>query len=172
MKYLIIITILVSIASISDANKGETIFKTTCSTCHKIGGGILIGPDLKDVTKRRDKLWLTKWIKSSQTLVESGDETAIAIFNEFNKVIMPDHVLTDDEIDSLLAYIEKQSLQTQKPNKIMTTQGTGTTDGNMFNALHLIFIIVTILFFIVILVQSNVIRTLVKELRSMQNSGE
>ena len=31
---------------------GEQIFKTNCVSCHTIGGGRLIGPDLEGVTKK------------------------------------------------------------------------------------------------------------------------
>lgn len=77
-----------------------------CKACHTIGDGRLIGPDLKGVTERRDTDWLISFIRSSQTMIENGDELAVQLFNEYNKVPMPDNDLTDAEIMEILEYIE------------------------------------------------------------------
>ena len=37
---------------------GADIFQQQCAACHTIGGGTLVGPDLQDVTSRRDREWL------------------------------------------------------------------------------------------------------------------
>ena len=91
------------------AQVGETIFNQTCKACHTIGGGKLVGPDLKGVTTKRSEDWLMKWTKSSQSLVNSGDADAKAIFEEFNKIPMPDQNFSDDEVKSIFAFIGKQS---------------------------------------------------------------
>jgi len=76
-----------------------------CKACHTIGGGKLVGPDLKGVTKRRDEAWLIKFIQNSQALVAAGDETAVKVFNENFKIPMPAHNLTDDQVKGILKYI-------------------------------------------------------------------
>ncbi len=78
----------------------------TCAACHTIGKGKLIGPDLKGVTERRDEAWLISFIKSSQTMIKSGDEIAVQMFEEYNKIPMPDNPLTDEQIKGLLSYIK------------------------------------------------------------------
>lgn len=88
---------------------GESTFKSKCGICHKVGGGKLVGPDLKDVGKRREKAWLTKWIKSSQALIKSGDTAAVGVFERYSKVPMPDQDLSEADIDAVLAYIETAS---------------------------------------------------------------
>lgn len=88
-----------------NAQSGEQTFHNTCQACHTIGGGRLVGPDLSGITSKRSEAWLTKWIKSSQSMINSGDADAVAIFNEYNKVPMPDQNLSDADIKSLLAYI-------------------------------------------------------------------
>lgn len=77
-----------------------------CSACHTIGKGKLIGPDLKGITEKRDKEWLYSFIRSSQTMIQNGDEEAVKIFEEYNKIPMPPNDFTDDQIAGLLAYIE------------------------------------------------------------------
>ena len=76
-----------------------------CKACHTIGGGKLVGPDLKGVTKRRDEAWLIKFIQNSQALVKAGDKTAVKVFEENNKIPMPSHSLTDEQVKGILKYI-------------------------------------------------------------------
>ncbi len=78
-----------------------------CAACHTIGKGKLIGPDLKGVTERMDEKWIYNFIRSSQTMVKNGDPDAVKLFNEYNKVPMPDHKnFTDAQIKGLLEYIK------------------------------------------------------------------
>ena len=77
-----------------------------CKACHTIGGGKLIGPDLKDVTQRHDEAWLIKFIQNSQELVQAGDPAAVKLFEENNKIPMPPNPLTDDQVRDILLYID------------------------------------------------------------------
>src|SRR3990167_2837865 len=86
---------------------GKQIFQRSCAACHSIGGGRLVGPDLKGVNDKRPEDWLLKFIKSSQKLVKSGDKTAAALFEEFNKMPMPDQALSDNQIKKVLAHIKE-----------------------------------------------------------------
>src|SRR3990172_8935296 len=72
------------------AQDGEQLFKTNCASCHTVGNGKLVGPDLKDVQSRYEEQRLLKWIKSSQTLIKAGDTQAVRLFNEYYKIPMPD----------------------------------------------------------------------------------
>ena len=76
-----------------------------CKACHTIGGGKLVGPDLKGVNDKREESWLIKFIQNSQALVQSGDKTAIEVFEANFKIPMPSHNLTDDQVRGILAYI-------------------------------------------------------------------
>jgi len=76
-----------------------------CKACHTIGGGKLVGPDLKGVTERREEGWLIKFIQNSQALVQAGDPIAVKVFEENMKIPMPAHNLTDDQVRGILAYI-------------------------------------------------------------------
>ncbi len=78
----------------------------TCAACHTIGKGKVIGPDLKGVTERREEAWLYSFIKSSQTMINNGDAVAIKVFEEHNKIPMPDNNFTDDQIKGILDYIK------------------------------------------------------------------
>ena len=87
----------------------EDMFKAKCGICHTIGGGRLVGPDLAKVRDRRSEEWLLSYIRSSQTKIKSGDPDAVALFEEYNQVIMPDPMISDVEIKSLLDYITENS---------------------------------------------------------------
>src|SRR6185295_18635052 len=67
-------------------------FDARCSTCHSVGRGVVVGPDLRGVTARHDGRWLRSFIRSSQSVIRSGDASAVALFRKFQRV-MPDHPL-------------------------------------------------------------------------------
>ncbi|MCF8233655.1 MAG: c-type cytochrome [Bacteroidales bacterium] len=87
------------------AAEGKKLYQT-CKTCHTIGGGRLVGPDLKGVTERREEDWLIKFINNSQEMIQAGDPTAVELFNDYNQVPMPPNNFSDDEVRSILKYIE------------------------------------------------------------------
>lgn len=89
--------------------QGETIFKKTCIACHTIGSGRLVGPDLKNVFDKRSEEWIISFVKSSQSMIKSGDPDAVAIFNEYNQLVMLDQNLTDAQIKDVMNYIKQQS---------------------------------------------------------------
>ena len=90
-----------------DAGNGEAVFKAKCAGCHSIGGGKLVGPDLKGITLLRDSAWLAKWIKSPNEVLASGDPIAVALLAEYNNLPMPDLGLSDTEVAELIAYFKK-----------------------------------------------------------------
>jgi mono/diheme cytochrome c family protein len=91
----------------SAQESGKQIFQKACAACHSVGAGRLVGPDLKGVSDKRPEDWLLKFIKSSEKLVKSGDKTAMALLEEFNKMPMPDQALSDDQIRKVLAHIKE-----------------------------------------------------------------
>ena len=94
---------------LSMAQDAEALFKV-CATCHKIGGGRLVGPDLANIDQKRSEEWLIRFIRSAQSVINSGDEVALALKKEYNNIIMPDNLnLSDDQIRSLIAYVVSKS---------------------------------------------------------------
>jgi cytochrome c2/preprotein translocase subunit SecG len=85
---------------------GKSIFNANCKTCHKLDQKN-VGPALRGVTDRRSIDWTKKFIRNSQALIASGDAQAVAIYNEYNQLAMPNHeFLSDDDLMNLLAYVE------------------------------------------------------------------
>ena len=65
---------------------GQQAFQAMCAACHTIGGGRLVGPDLQGISDRRDERWIIRFVQHSQALVQEGDSTAVALFEEFNGI--------------------------------------------------------------------------------------
>ena len=81
-------------------------FTKKCMSCHTVGQGDDVGPDLKGITKKRDNKWLIRFIQESQSMIEEGDPIGNQLFEKYKRKKMPDHELDDDEVKDLLAYIE------------------------------------------------------------------
>jgi len=88
---------------------GEQIFQKTCFACHTIGGGQLVGPDLAGVHEKRSQEWLVRFVISSQSMIDEGDAEAVALFEEFNRLPMPDSFLSEEQSRQVLGYIRSQS---------------------------------------------------------------
>lgn len=105
-RVLIGATVSFAASGIPAQDPGSALFQQTCSACHKIGGGRLVGPDLAGVTEKRTEDWLVRFIKSSQSMVRAGDPVAVALYKEYNQIPMPDQALSDVQIRSILKHIK------------------------------------------------------------------
>jgi mono/diheme cytochrome c family protein len=89
------------------AADGEAIFRAQCAGCHSIGGGRLVGPDLKGVTAQRDREWLARFIAEPDKVMAAGDPIATTLLQEFN-LPMPNLGLSAEQVAALIAYLEAQ----------------------------------------------------------------
>lgn len=87
------------------ANQGQDIFNKACAPCHTVGKGRLVGPDLKNISEKRTRKWLIDFIQSSQSVIKSGDPDAVALYKEYNNMLMPDQPLGVEQIKTILNYI-------------------------------------------------------------------
>ncbi len=86
-------------------------FKTTCQSCHTIGGGRLAGPDLKDVSERQERAWLVEFILDPASKLDSPDPYAKKIFDDAGGVFkMPKPANINNELaEKLLDLIDAES---------------------------------------------------------------
>ena len=85
-------------------------FKQNCSSCHTIGGGRLVGPDLKDLSQRKDRAWLVRFVLNPQAMIDRGDPYALQILDEARGVVMqPVAGLTRERVNLLLDLIDAES---------------------------------------------------------------
>ena len=139
----------------ADIAKGKSLFYDNCAACHKLNKN-LIGPALAGVSEKYEKDWLYSWIKNSNALIKSGDERAVAIWEEYNKAAMNAFPqLSNEDIDNILAYTD------YKPEPVVTVaaaagSATGTqTEGSVSTDIILIVLIVILCVLVVMLFLVN-----------------
>ncbi|MEE2672960.1 MAG: SCO family protein [Myxococcota bacterium] len=91
------------------ASRGEYLFRSRCSSCHSLGGGDGMGPDLIGVTHKRDPAWLARWIAVPDEMLAEEDPLAVALFNQYRQLPMPNLGLNDVDVAAVIDFIEKQS---------------------------------------------------------------
>lgn len=98
---------------------GAELFQQHCAACHSVGGGRLVGPDLAGVTERRSMEWLVEFVEHSQSLIKAGDPDAVAVFEDYQRMPMPDQPLTEAQIVAIIEY-------TKQAGKPAAAGGTAT----------------------------------------------
>jgi protein SCO1/2 len=88
---------------------GQVLFAKICASCHTVGRGDKIGPDLGGVTARRSRTWLTSYIMHPERLRAEHDPTAHALAERFPKVRMPTLDLSENDASDVIAFIEAQT---------------------------------------------------------------
>ena len=85
-------------------------FAQNCANCHTIGGGRLTGPDLKDVSKRRGRDWLLKFVVDPKKMLEGGDPATVELYKSYNNVLMPTVAgMTAVRVEQLLLLVDEES---------------------------------------------------------------
>jgi protein SCO1 len=127
MKKSIKLLFLLLTVNISYAFDGESYFKQNCASCHSIGEGDKIGPDLAEVSKRRSIDWLVKFVNYPEGMIfgdeeeegyEKADPIAKKVYELYKPTIMPEQELSKNEIKQVLDYID--SLNKKAKGKITT----------------------------------------------------
>ena len=85
------------------AVKGKQDFESKCLACHSIGQGKKLGPDLANLTKRRNDAWITSWLMNPEKMLAS-DVDAKTMLKEYNNIPMPNQNLTNTEVQQYLKY--------------------------------------------------------------------
>ena len=112
---------------------GGALFKNNCAMCHALDEKV-VGPALRDINKKHKMPWLINWIRNSSKMVQSGDEYAVKIFNEYDKQQMPSFSLSDAEITSIVDYLAAESAapvaqSAPTGGNANDQSATGATDG-------------------------------------------
>jgi mono/diheme cytochrome c family protein len=108
-------------ASVDD---GEALFQAKCSPCHTIGGGRLVGPDLKGATALRDHAWLANFISAPDRVLASGDPIANRLLKEYGGVAMPNLGLNHSQVDELITYLAESSPRKSSLHPAGATEAT------------------------------------------------
>jgi len=85
---------------------GAYIYKTRCLTCHTIGGGDGVGPDLQGVTAKRDEKWLKRWIAKPNEMIKEKDPIIMEMMPRYKNINMPNLRLNEGDVNKIIAYIK------------------------------------------------------------------
>ncbi len=110
-RLILLSALLLPLAQPLAAQDAEAQFRKSCMSCHTIGAGKKVGPDLKDLGKRRPHDWSARFITGPAALIDGGDPTATTLLREFNGVRMPELGVTSAEAQALLKLIDDFSAQ-------------------------------------------------------------
>ncbi|WP_409966483.1 hypothetical protein PIECOFPK_00604 [Mycovorax composti] len=151
----LVIALLVSVAPVfgqgGDIQEGKTLYISKCQSCHS--GDMKsnsTGPALAGVQDRwEDRGKLFEWIRNNQKLIASGYPKAVEA-SKFSPTVMttfPD--LTDDQIESILAYVDAKAsgkLDTPKDGGAGAAAGSGVSTQNdlMYGVVSLILALVAL----------------------------
>lgn len=83
-------------------DRGQELFKTNCSACHKVDKRF-IGPSPKGIMSRRSPEWIMNMILDPQLMVEQ-DRCAMDLLVEFNGAAMANQNLTEEQARDILEY--------------------------------------------------------------------
>ena len=95
---------------IAEAQEAVATFRQSCMSCHTVGGGRLVGPDLKNVEERQNRDWLVGFIMDPKGMLAAGDPYALKLKDEAAGVVMPPIVgMTRDRAEAILDLIAAES---------------------------------------------------------------
>ena len=119
------------------AERGQGIYQDKCASCHTIGAGATVGPDLKGVVALRDRDWLLEWIKAPDDMLARGDPLATQLLAESNNIPMPNLSITSEEAVDILAFIELESGGPLEPQTVdepvlISIEGKAQVGENLF----------------------------------------
>lgn len=111
---LVVVLLLGFYPLIASAQEAADFFQENCALCHTIGGGKLVGPDLKGVTKRKDRAWLERFLQNPKDVIDSGDPYALQLKQDARGIVMPTiSGMTPVIATSLLEMIDEKSEQAE-----------------------------------------------------------
>lgn len=109
---------------------GQALFKKICAPCHTIGVGDRVGPDLRGVTARRERDWLTRYIRNPAKLLAQKDPTALSLVAKYPAVRMPAMGVSENDAADLLTYLNEQT------SKLDTSENTAAPSQHDHNQQH------------------------------------
>lgn len=145
---------------------GEKLFKGNCASCHKVDAK-MTGPALKGVkAKWEGKGDLYAWVKNSQAYLKTGNELAVAIWEEYKPTIMTPVALTNEEIDAVFYYVDNWA---PPQDKVVDNGPAQPTEEGSNNWLWLL--VLALLFLVVGLSLSGVKRSLANAVNEAEGHG-
>ena len=107
--------------------KGKGIFEENCKTCHAVWEK-KVGPALKDILKRRDIVWVKKFVRNSAKVIKvDKDPYAVKLYADNGNTDMTTFPsFKDEDIEAVMAYVMDQSKPENEPKQAVTGGGPVT----------------------------------------------
>lgn len=84
-------------------SNGKATYELKCQSCHRLTDEKLVGPGWKDVTKRRQPLWIMNMITNVDMMLETDPEAQKLL--ELCLVRMPNQNITKDEARQVIEFM-------------------------------------------------------------------
>jgi len=84
---------------------GKSTYELKCQSCHKLTDEKLVGPGWKDVTKKRQPLWIMNMITNVDMMLETDPEAQKLL--ELCMVRMPNQNISKDQARQVLEYMRQ-----------------------------------------------------------------
>lgn len=113
---------------IREIETGRRLFCWYCVACHSQNlDEALTGPPLGNIQQYRELDWLVRFTKNSSRMIAVGDPLAVALWNRYKPVIMPDaEFLSNEEVQSIYRWIaeesKRQGAKNQPPDQTPTAR--------------------------------------------------
>jgi protein SCO1/2 len=89
-------------------SRGGGVFAKNCASCHQPNGAS-VGPDLAGVLERRDRAWVTRWIKEPDRMLAEKDPVAVQLVREHRGVEMPNMGLSDADVAAVVDHLGERA---------------------------------------------------------------
>ena len=164
--------VIYSAPSFADASveTGKTIFTTRCTSCHNVNAQV-VGPALANVDQRRTVDWIVNFVHSPKTLIQKNDKQAVALYNQFNQIVMPDHPdLSADDIKSVLTYIKSETKNSATTEAPFVKPGTYAPNYHPLSITKNAGFFVAYIFAVLVLVASLLFAVNIKEMQRQKTN--
>jgi protein SCO1 len=92
--------------AITKRDDGEYMYRSLCASCHSVGQGDKIGPDLARALETHDRAWVADYILRPDVVREKKDPIATALATRYPEVRMPNLSLTSGEVEAILRHVD------------------------------------------------------------------
>jgi cytochrome oxidase Cu insertion factor (SCO1/SenC/PrrC family)/mono/diheme cytochrome c family protein len=111
--------------NMGDMHPGQALFRRACASCHTIGKGDVIGPDLRGANERRTHDWLVSFITRPDLAIQNKDPIAMELKERYNNVNMPFLGVTAEDAKDLIDYIRVKTEYAEKADKKKAEDAAG-----------------------------------------------
>lgn len=87
---------------------GQALFIKACASCHTIGGGKRIGPDLEGLSTRRNRDWIVSYLMAPERMRAQKDPIATELAASYS-ARMPTLGLSENDAADLIGYMDAQT---------------------------------------------------------------